>query len=371
VPTEFLDFQWRASVTGYAWIRERPSLSDDRFMDTEDVDFDLKLTMLEKLPIGTIDGMDDRGRVPLLVHDPMSANRRVYMPLRYETGLFMIFAATPPTLEGIVAFANQFGHLGKGAEVEFPATIATKAAEAVAEGIRGGLTIEEAFDRFPNAVLTYGEPLGTWKRQIREMADVVSLWQLVQRQDVPGLAQRIRREAGVVRHVPAGADDAAEGTVIASLKESPELFRQFERDLFGPALAYIARVITERLSGLVSLETRWPGQGRTLPTYLMPDSLLGALWLQCALAVNGDKTYVTCEECGRPFEVSSKAARKSRRYCKDSCRVQAHRKRQADLKEQAATLCAAGKSARAIAKDLGVEVNKVKQWIAADSSKEK
>ncbi len=56
---------------------------------------------------------------------------------------------------------------------------------------------------------------------------------------------------------------------------------------------------------------------------ISPTNLLSAIWLQFAGAVSTDAVYGTCEYCGELF----KAKRKSARYCTESHRQMAYRKR--------------------------------------------
>ena len=57
------------------------------------------------------------------------------------------------------------------------------------------------------------------------------------------------------------------------------------------------------------------GQGQRLPlaVRIVPDNLLGALWLQFALAMSGER-HRRCEQCGRWFAVKPRGRRAKLRY---------------------------------------------------------
>jgi len=92
---------------------------------------------------------------------------------------------------------------------------------------------------------------------------------------------------------------------------------------------------------------------------VVPESLLGALWLQFALAVAGNKKYRACGACGQWFEVSPDVARTSRSYCKEACRARAYRAR----KDRAQAMAAEGKSIKQIAEELGSDEKTVTGWL--------
>jgi hypothetical protein len=61
--------------------------------------------------------------------------------------------------------------------------------------------------------------------------------------------------------------------------------------------------------------------------HIVPDTLLGAMWLQCARVLTENPTFKACENCGKWFELSPDARRKNSKYCSDRCKVAAHRAR--------------------------------------------
>ena len=96
-----------------------------------------------------------------------------------------------------------------------------------------------------------------------------------------------------------------------------------------------------------------------LALHIVPSSLLGALWLQFALAIGGEKKYRECATCGMWLELSRAAFRTSRHYCSEGCRSRAYRGRM----EAARKLALAGKTAKEIAEKLGSDVKTVRGWL--------
>lgn len=62
-----------------------------------------------------------------------------------------------------------------------------------------------------------------------------------------------------------------------------------------------------------------------LQVVVRPKGLLGVLWLQMSMAINGNKQFDRCKQCGRPFERKSDAARSRKVFCCANCRVKHYR----------------------------------------------
>jgi hypothetical protein len=61
-----------------------------------------------------------------------------------------------------------------------------------------------------------------------------------------------------------------------------------------------------------------------------PRHLLGALWVQLARAVDGNRSFRACQTCGRWFELDPSIARTNRLYHTAACRQKAYRQRVAN-----------------------------------------
>jgi hypothetical protein len=93
-----------------------------------------------------------------------------------------------------------------------------------------------------------------------------------------------------------------------------------------------------------------------LAMQIVPQSLIGALWLQLAGAIGTGTQFRRCDRCGAWFEVSGRVDRK---LCSGACRSASYRGRQ----EQARQLAAEGKGFREIARELGSNAATVRKWV--------
>lgn len=106
-------------------------------------------------------------------------------------------------------------------------------------------------------------------------------------------------------------------------------------------------------------------RGRRL--VLAPLKLISAMWLQLALAITGDKTFLACKFCRRMFEISTDEMgfRSHREFCSDSCKTKDYRKR----KRTALALAADGLRAPQVAKQLDTDVATVRNWLTGAKAK--
>lgn len=93
-------------------------------------------------------------------------------------------------------------------------------------------------------------------------------------------------------------------------------------------------LVNESLRGHVSPRLLREEDGRLTLSYV-PDTLLAALWLQLARAIDGDRRYRPCPVCGRFIELSLEKTgkRADTRYCSSACR-QRHWRRQRTRKRR-------------------------------------
>lgn len=276
---------------------------------------------------------------------------RYYAPLAQYTGLFFTFADTPPTPEGILAFANTYGLLGLRTSPQVP-TLALRADVPV---------IEQC-----------GEAREDWLKAILTMRHTVTLWEWARCSDITSLAQQVSwddlSEAWIDTHPEfsareKGGDGAYtiqtsghaylpvlrsawmhhlhyEGDVLPQLHVRERVTHPGGLlfpvgDVVSVALWYVQQVITAHLGESVKPCMVWD---MAVDHYPRLDSrvgtLLSALWLQFALAVTDDKTYPRCMVCQNRFEVSPATARADKRYCSNTCRSRAYRKRQHHYQER-------------------------------------
>ena len=71
------------------------------------------------------------------------------------------------------------------------------------------------------------------------------------------------------------------------------------------------------------------GPSSTLKQFLEPESLLSAIWVQFAGAIEGATSFSPCQECSVWIDTVPGSNRPDKIYCSDACRMRAYRKRKA------------------------------------------
>jgi hypothetical protein len=237
---------------------------------------------------------------------------RRYSPLRNAPALFRTFIDLEPTQEAVLAFANEYGLLGDpvASFVALPAT-GTSA---------GGLAFDIAagVDRY----IGIGEQLCGWERQIMEMRELVELWDAATSESAL-MEQRIVWHPDRVEY-----RNARTWALIAGSMTEPELFARFRRgERVRPALMYLQKRVNEKISEHTTARLLWDPEGTLLRLHVVPRSLVAALWLQFARAIEGQRRYLTCVQCRRWMEISPDVRRSDARFCSGTCRTRAHRER--------------------------------------------
>ncbi len=250
-------------------------------------------------------------------------NSRSYQPLREYTGLFRIFAKTKPTEEGVLAFANRFGGLFS---------------ESAEDNPHGRVYLGSKPPSDPRYFL-HGEQLEQWAAAIGEMQRIVSLWDAIKAGDDSWLRS-------MLPDIPYFAD----------VPTSSVPYR---------AWAWLAYLLNERLGRHAAPEFLYRLQPQpTTHIWLGPKNLLGALWIQAAVAVHERQEFRTCARCGDPYALPRTApkggGRTEAKFCSARCRVAAYRER----KDKARKLRKKGTPHAAIAKQLGTDTKTVRGWLA-------
>jgi hypothetical protein len=217
--------------------------------------------------------------------------------------------------------------------------------------------------------------LAAWNRQILIMRFAIDVWEAARSGDIGRLEQVIfwEKDGSGVRimshpELPAGQLPEPPALVecawIASTHLGDEVLDRFVRgDLVKPALHYVQSVINKQLQGRASPRLLWDANRERLGLYIVPEGLVGAIWLQFARAVERDSQFRQCAECGIWFELAPGTARSDKLYCSTPCRTKAYRKRQAE----AVRLHAEGRSIEDIARQLENDPDTVRGWIARKS----
>ena len=243
--------------------------------------------------------------------------QRSYWPFEEVTGLFLEFADLGPTETAIVEFANQYGVLGCD---------------------------DNSFGT--GAVPLPGESLESWRREIEALRGAVDLWRamLKGREE---LLSALKNQLGDPDKLP--------------LKVT-RLLHLDDQDPAMAALSAIQRRASNVLRNQVGVDFLLDGNEPLVQLSLNPLSLLGAIWLQFAAAVEGRRNFEKCKNCGRPFEISRAAAtgkRSDAKFCSTRCRVGGYQRRI----EQARRLAKSGMPIPKIAGEVGSDPATVRRWI--------
>lgn len=223
-----------------------------------------------------------------------------------------------------------------------------------------------------------------WLDEARAMRRCVALWDLLRADDRESLSRLVHWRADPERGrsvclaaTPdlSGPPDVTAGDsvfyakgdeVIASATIHPELLGEFEDgDPVKPAQFHLQKVINSRLAQSVEARLLWDEARGGMALHFVPRDFLAGLWLQFAQAFTGNKDHGRCDNCGAWFEISRDAARESRVYCSPACKQRAYRGR----RDKAVELKAAGKKVSEIAKELGSNVDTVREWLSRKPKK--
>lgn len=195
------------------------------------------------------------------------------------SGLFRTFAGLPHTDDAVAGYATRFGTLG----------------------------VRLIKAELPDGGLVTGEPVEDWQREQMNMAFAVALWDKLRVHDHEGVR-------ALLPDHPVLPDPAWE-----------------QGDPLPAGWAMLGRYLSfSQLRGRGDVDPRLemrPTKDRPLALQIVAGTQLGALWLQFAQAVDGDRDYRSCATCGQWFELDPAIARTNRRYCSDACRSKAYRTR--------------------------------------------
>lgn len=96
------------------------------------------------------------------------------------------------------------------------------------------------------------------------------------------------------------------------------------------ASSFVAAVLAHRLASLVKVRAL-PDRNGPPSLQVGPENLLGALWLQCAMALRSGHELRMCAREGCPNAITAKHRSRGRTdhalYCGGACRTRAHRQR--------------------------------------------
>jgi hypothetical protein len=255
-------------------------------------------------------------------------DERNYHPLKEYTGLFLIFGELEAAEADVLTFANRFGSL---------------------LGDTGEQVILRENDAGEDlSALAWGERLDLWQSEVSAMKSAIGVWKAICDNDSPALEKFLESSplfGGMSRVSTSGAGGRS--------AHSQRSWR---------ALNYVQAEVNARLENHVALQLGLDTEVAEARLFLVPKNLLGALWLQFSLAVEGRKQFRECAQCAEPFEVSvdMSGKRSDARFCRQVCRVNHYRARVAE----AARLHAKRLPYLEIAKRLNTNVPTVRNWVS-------
>lgn len=294
------EFWWDVPSSGYAWT-----------------------------PLETpVEGLRSKHDRYLLAAHGLERGFTRYRPLDDRPALFHTFAALPlPLTEGaVIEFADAHGWLGLHSSL--------------------------FNSRGSSGAMIHGERIEDWAYEIEQIRLCIGAWEAIRRQELDLLsryAAHLQSEANAVEHFLEAtglAQMIPDGMGFAPFAFEPNALRPAEQDLAESILIATIQRINSRLREHVSVSLLHDASSTSgAAMRVTPKNLLGAVWLQLAQAVDGNKTYRACDACGDWFELapdsmySTRAkgvGRSNRRYCSDRCKSLAYRRRRAEQSGAAA-----------------------------------
>lgn len=261
---------------------------------------------------GTDTPAPPKGHIPrrdwYLVPD-LESGAFVFNPMQQYTGLFRTLAGTPPTTEGILAFAKQYGMLG----------------------------VEPSWLYLPTGVPGQVHPrscesLTAWQKAIYHLCAVVRLWEDWKARNLAALSSSIVwDEHGGVSYTATTEPPWQLGMrwqLIAAPHYNNDLLRQFvPGDVIGPALAVLHTFINRELEATTP-QLRCEKHTSQYTLGYCPKTLLSACWLQFALAVTQAQSFRQCAMCPTWFAVGgTRQSRTDKLFCSNRCKTAYYRAR--------------------------------------------
>lgn len=263
-------------------------------------------------PIKLKPGEKDGGEIGRFIVRTSPIKERNYKLHMVGPGVFQAFAEVEPTETGALEFARKYGMLS---DSRFSQTVISD----------------------PKLPYSHrqGELVSVWQREIKEISRITTLWNRTNAGDVEWLAKRIVRppSTNLISYAePVGGVNPFRVATTLNSVTVGEVEPLEPGDLIKPARALVARMVDRHLGQSASPRLLFVREGRgqgSAPMRLIPNDLLGALWLQFAQAVAQDDRYFVCEVCGSWFVAKRmQGSKPMRHYCPGSaCKSKAQRQR--------------------------------------------
>lgn len=227
-----------------------------------------------------------------------------YNPLDEAMDLYRLFAQLDTDEESIAEFANKYGLLGLGPDLQHQTKL---------EGVR---------------LLVWTEPQQTWAKEIKHLWRTLDLWESIRpRGDSQTLDSKLvwfkdkeKVLAQQLCKLPEGIELMSPREVYCSYGASNRYPDIKYKDNLSLAHLAVQSDIDQQLRKHTSARFLAKDSGSFMTSLgVQPKNLLGCIWLQLALEVAGHTVYDPCSQCGKPMVEPIKRG-KIRKTCSDACR---------------------------------------------------
>ena len=314
-------FTWLKADKGYYWddgaqlIKELKDVNKTEFGD---------IAFIPK--VKTEDGLDkQKASPPYLIKKPETTGFHRNKVLEQHTKLFIEFSEIELSQEGILRFADKYGMLTHG-EALFTPKYSHKEGEGEPWKHGVGALLHQKKGLIYAGV--YGESFSFWKREIEHIKQTIQFWEWYKGENVAALRKVVywTDDWKAVKYTWGDKDTLSNYTKakdyikdyeakdikfqsssndIASNEISPKIFSTFMHgDLLLPAQYLVQSRINNKLNKhITKTKLLWNNKNK-LVLYLMPETLLGAIWFQFARAAAGEREYRRCSICDQLADVT-------------------------------------------------------------------
>jgi hypothetical protein len=303
---------------------------------------------------------------PVLVERQSRASRRIYSPFSEgHAALFLTFSQLEPTPQAIVAFADEYGLLGQPVtqSVEHGRVSTARTFDKHGRDLlqRGELLDADLVSKRSQAMFRrYGVEYSGWVDHITALSGILQSVRSDRKGESLWDASGYTLSLGMSRHRP-----QVLSTKTGLPPEPLPLNPAKEAGMKKMQRLFIADRLSAVLRKFVVPRLEWRDSPQRFRLAFEPNSLLGCLWLQLAMAMCGSKEFRACarEGCSHLVELSTDprtGRRADARFCSTACRTGAYRHR----KTQARALADNGVPLPEIASRLTSDPVTVQRWIA-------
>lgn len=232
-----------------------------------------------------------------------------YDPLKQKQNLFRLFGAVPPDRSAILRFANEYGLIG----------VPSKLYRTHHKGSKKLIPIT-------------GEMFQDWTNAIQAMHWALKIWDWIERKQTSMLAHHIQKNQLTSSYEWLFVYKPGEPYDPRSLYSRPiRSTAQLKNpnDVSFAAMFLLQDWVNTKLKGTVTPRLVFQQNHKRMLLYNTPSSLLGAMWLQLAQTITGDKKHRQCKVCGEWFEISKDGRTKRSLFCSGACKSRDYRNKKA------------------------------------------